>query len=194
MVLSAGYRAVIDACVLIPPALCDLFLKLAETPRLYSPRWSEEILDEVHKNQVARLKFEGALADSWRAAVTEAFPEALVSDYHAHMEKCANHEKDRHVLAAAIRCEASDKVTFNLKDFPAVAPEEFGLRAVSPSAFLTSLYEMKPVIVASKIDDMAAQRKKTREEILRILFKSVPSFAARVAVELEIDLASNPRG
>lgn len=40
---------VLDANVLIPNALCDLLLRLAEED-LYVPRWSAEILDEVRRN------------------------------------------------------------------------------------------------------------------------------------------------
>lgn len=35
--LAANYRVVLDACVLANISVCDLFLRLAETPRLYVP-------------------------------------------------------------------------------------------------------------------------------------------------------------
>jgi hypothetical protein len=44
---GANYRVVLDACVLANHGICDLFLRLAEHPRLYSPIWSSEILDET---------------------------------------------------------------------------------------------------------------------------------------------------
>jgi hypothetical protein len=40
---------VLDANVLIPNALCDLLLRLAEED-IYLPRWSAEILNEVRRN------------------------------------------------------------------------------------------------------------------------------------------------
>ena len=43
------YSAVLDACVLVPMALCDTLLRLAEKPALYQPLWSEQILAEVAK-------------------------------------------------------------------------------------------------------------------------------------------------
>jgi len=43
-----------------------------------------------------------------------------------------NHPKDRHVLAAAVRCEAEYLVTLNLKDFPAIEVKKHGVRAISP--------------------------------------------------------------
>jgi hypothetical protein len=42
--------AVLDACVLIPASLRDTLLRLAETPRLYTPKWSAEIWVEVERN------------------------------------------------------------------------------------------------------------------------------------------------
>ena len=51
---------------------------------------------------------------------------------------------DRHVLAAAIKGQASVIVTFNLKDFPAQALAVHHLRAVHPDDFAVSLYEAEP--------------------------------------------------
>ena len=44
--------------------------------------------------------------------------------------------RDRHVLAAAIHCEADAIVTFNLADFPASALDRHGIEALHPDAFL----------------------------------------------------------
>ena len=44
---GANYRVVLDACVLANHGVCDLFLRLAERPRLYSPKWSQRILEEA---------------------------------------------------------------------------------------------------------------------------------------------------
>jgi hypothetical protein len=35
---------VLDACVLANFSLCDTILRLAEPPRLFEPKWSEEII------------------------------------------------------------------------------------------------------------------------------------------------------
>ncbi len=52
----ANYRVVLDACVLANHGVCDLFLRLAERPRLYLPTWSPGILEETTRTQVAKLK------------------------------------------------------------------------------------------------------------------------------------------
>jgi len=45
--MRADYRVLLDACVLIPMPLADTLLRMAEAPRLYLPKWSQAILDEV---------------------------------------------------------------------------------------------------------------------------------------------------
>jgi predicted nucleic acid-binding protein len=115
--MNADSRVVLDACVLANFGLCDLFLTLAETPRLYQPVWNREILDEAQRTQTGKLGWPEALSESWREAVELAFPEAMVTVSESLVGACANHEKDRHVLAAAIRGHANLIVTSNLKHF-----------------------------------------------------------------------------
>ena len=93
---------VLDACVLANFGLCDLFLTLAETPRLYQPVWNREILDEVQRTFVGKLGWPEGLSESWREAVESAFPEAMVTGEESLVSVCANHEEDRHVLATAV--------------------------------------------------------------------------------------------
>lgn len=38
---------VLDACVLANFSLCDTLLRLAEAPKLYEPKWSEQIIRET---------------------------------------------------------------------------------------------------------------------------------------------------
>lgn len=42
----ARFRALLDACVLVPIALADTLLRLAEAG-LYRPLWSETIIEEM---------------------------------------------------------------------------------------------------------------------------------------------------
>ena len=46
------------------------------------------------------------------------FPEARVQGYEKLIALAANHPKDRHVLAVALKYRATVIVTSNLKDFP----------------------------------------------------------------------------
>lgn len=131
--MDANFRVVLDACVLANFGLCDLFLTLAETPRLYHPPWDREILDEVQRTQIGKLARPKQLAKSWCEAVGSAFPEAMVTGHEALLSVCANHEKDRRVLATAIRGHAELIVTGNLRHFPAKFLEPWDVFACHPA-------------------------------------------------------------
>ena len=45
--MKGARTAVLDACVLIPMPLADTLLRLAAGPHLYSPKWSDRIMEEV---------------------------------------------------------------------------------------------------------------------------------------------------
>jgi predicted nucleic acid-binding protein len=118
--MQSDFSVVLDACVLATPRLCDLYLRLAEPPRLYTPLWSSEILEEVRRVQTTKFKkpYSKELSDYWQLEVSKAFPEAVVMDWEVLLPAMINHEKDRHVLAAAVKARSSLIVTFNLKHFP----------------------------------------------------------------------------
>lgn len=185
---SANFRVVLDACVLIPPTLCDLLLRLAEHPRMYAPKWTVAILEEVRRNQLGKVNFPLDLADSWRQEVTRHFPEAMVTRYEPYEDGLSISPEDRHVLAAAIRCEADLIVTFNLRHFPSEVLAPFDVEAMSPGAFLSCLYGIRPQVVLAKLDDIARDRNRTRADILRRLDRLVPGFAQALATDLDISL------
>ncbi len=62
---------------------------------------------------------------------------------------------DRHVLAAAIHCQANVIVTINLKDFPDDALQPYALKAQHPDAFIAQLFGIAPDVVCG-----AAQRQR----------------------------------
>jgi hypothetical protein len=100
-VLPATFRVVVDACALYPLNLRDTFLRAAE--RGYSQLyWSSEILDEMHRNLVKNGFMTEEKAVRSRKVLVEAFPEAMVVGYAALVPAMLNHEKDRHVAAAAV--------------------------------------------------------------------------------------------
>ena len=186
--MNASFRAVLDACVLANFGLCDLFLTLAETPRLYQPVWNREILDEVGRTQVGTLGRPAGLSRSWREAVESAFPEAMVAGEQALLTVCANHEKDRHVLATAIRGRAELIVTGKLKHFPPEALKPWHVSACHPADYLIRLYSVNAGLVVARVEEIARKRKRTPEQHLAFLGKSVPSFAAHVAEAVGWDL------
>ncbi|MEM8867997.1 MAG: PIN domain-containing protein [Verrucomicrobiota bacterium] len=115
--MLADYRDCIDACVLANYAVSDLLLRLAVRPRIYTPVFSEMIMNEVRRTHVEKLGWDEDIADSWKEAISDAFKESIISGFEPLISDMTNHEKDRHVLAAAIVGRAELIITFNLKDF-----------------------------------------------------------------------------
>ncbi|NYT96375.1 hypothetical protein [Salinispora sp. H7-4] len=83
--------AVLDANVLIPNALCDFLLRLAEED-VYQPRWSPAILDEVRRH----VPVSAAAIDRRIAFMNAAFGDALVIVGDALIDQMGNDPKDRH--------------------------------------------------------------------------------------------------
>ena len=54
--MRSDYLVMLDACVLLPMPLSDTLLRMAETPRLYVPKWSDDILQEVTRNLVEKME------------------------------------------------------------------------------------------------------------------------------------------
>lgn len=180
--MQADFPVILDACVLANVGVCDLYLRLAEAPRLYLPRWSAAILDEVKRTQMTKLKpaWPEDLADYWRSEVTGAFPEAEISGFEHVLSQLTNHEKDRHVLGAAIQGGVSVIVTFNLKHFPEAALQAWNVQAVHPQDYLLTLYSMNPGVVLGKVAAIATGHEEEMQDVLLHLGKSVPSFSARL--------------
>lgn len=185
--IHANFGGVIDSCVLANYPVCDLFLRLAETPRLYVPHWSEQILNEVRRTHVEKLQWPEGLADSFQNAVRTNFPEAMVSGYEPYAEIVKNHPKDRHVAAAALQSKCEVIVTFNLKDFPREALTCHGIRAEHPSEFLINLYHIDGGVFVSKLVGIATQRQIDLKRAIETLSKSLPIFTDFLSECLGID-------
>jgi predicted nucleic acid-binding protein len=178
--MRADFKVVLDACVLANYGVCDLLLRLAEKPRLYLPRWSEDLLTETRRTHVGALRWPQGLADSFQAALREQFPESLVGDYGHLIERCANDPKDRHVLACAIQSQAELILTFNLSDFPAAALSPWKVAAQHPQDYLLMLYGIDPVLVLHKLEGAAQKRACSLEDHLIDLGIFLPAFAQRL--------------
>ena len=81
---------------------------------------------------------------------------------------------DRHVLAAAIRANASIIVTFNLKDFPHKYVAQYGIEAQHPDEFIVHLLDLNQTKVCKAAADQRRSLRnppKTRDEYLDIMLK-----------------------
>ena len=47
--MDADFPVLLDACVLANHPVTDLLMRLVEGPRLFSPRWTDEILSETQR-------------------------------------------------------------------------------------------------------------------------------------------------
>lgn len=182
--MKADYRVLLDACVLANFGVCDLLLRLSERPRLIVPHWSAEIMAEVRRTHVDKLNWPGALADSFQAKIGEAFPDAKVTGYEGLLPVITNHEKDRHVLAAAIRGNCPLILTFNLKHFPAEALKSWNICVNHPQDYLLILYEMEPKQLIACLGEIAGKRKLEVQDVLIRLGKVLPNFSQRLLDDL----------
>ena len=72
-----------------------------------------------------------------------AVPDGLVTGYENLIEGLQLPDvDDRHVLAAAIKCNTSVIVTFNLKDFPKDILRQFDMEPMHPDDFITDLWDI----------------------------------------------------
>jgi predicted nucleic acid-binding protein len=174
----------LDACVLYPATLRDTLLRLAEAG-FYRPRWSAQILDEVARNLVSNRAISEAQAQSLIEAITDAFPEAVVTDYESLIPAVTNDEKDRHVLAAAVKSDSRTLVTSNLKDFPIAALATFAIDPRSPDQFLLAQSDLSPATTMAVLRQQAADKRRpplTVADILNSLAKTAPTFADAMRV------------
>jgi predicted nucleic acid-binding protein len=184
MIFTAGneYSAVLDACVLVPMALCDLLLRVAEEPAMYRPVWSEQILTEMGRALKIKLRRSSEEVAWRRQQMKEAFPEAMVTVPSALLKavECIPDKDDRHVLAAAIIARADAIVTQNTRHFPKDCCQKYGVLCQTPEDFLIDQYHLHPQLVLDKLDDQAAGISQNREFVVASLKASVPKFCKLV--------------
>jgi predicted nucleic acid-binding protein len=184
MIFAPGndYSAVLDACVLVPMALCDLLLRLAEEPAMYRPLWSEQILAEMAKALKTKLHRSTEAAAWRRQQMKQAFPEAMVTVPSALLKavECIPDKDDRHVLAAAIMARADAIITQNTRHFPKDCCEKYGVFCQKPDDFLIDQYHLDAQQVLDKLDDQAAGISQSREFVVASLKASVPKFCRLV--------------
>src|ERR1051326_46836 len=167
--MTATPLVVLDACVLANFSLCDILLRLAEPPRLYEPKWSEEIIRETTRTLEAKLGWPTSLSAYLQTELRANFDEAWIIGYEALIPRMTNDEKDRHVLAAAVHGQAPVIVTFNLRHFRSRHLKPWGIRALHPQSFLIEIFRQEESLVMTKLEQQAADRGRTLRRLLDIL-------------------------
>ena len=111
--------AFLDASALYPALLRNILIRLA-IDDLYQAFWSQRVHDEW-TNAIFRDRphLPRAPIERTRRLVEKSIDDAMVSGYEPLIETLTLPDRDdRHVLAAAIHCDARVIVTANLRDFP----------------------------------------------------------------------------
>ncbi len=134
------FIAILDACVLYPAPIRDLFMRLAVTD-VFAARWTHKIHDEWIRNVLAnRPDLSPKQLQRTRELMDSHVRDCLVSGYEPLIEGLTLPDlDDRHVLAAAIQCGAQIIITFNLKALPQTALEPYGIEAQHPDVFIEHL-------------------------------------------------------
>lgn len=107
MIYKGTFTVVLDACVLYPASVRDILLRLA-SENLYRPKWTEEINNEWKRNLLnKREDLNRESLDSTVERMNGAFRDAQITGYRDLIEVINLPDpNDRHVVAAAIRCNA----------------------------------------------------------------------------------------
>lgn len=132
--------AVLDACVLYPILLRRILAEVAAAG-LYRARWSDRIEEEwVLAVQRNHPDLEDEVLEGEVEALHALLPEGHVTGYRDLVREITLPDRDdRHVLAAAIRCEADLILTMDLRHFPKRRLRPHGVEARHPDAFLSAL-------------------------------------------------------
>ncbi|GAB3154865.1 PIN domain-containing protein [Micromonospora sonneratiae] len=172
------FSALLDANVLVPNALRDTLLRLAESD-LYRPLWSPDIIAETRRT-ILRLRpgIEPKRLDAMFNCMNEAFSDALLTGYEPLVGGMTNDEGDRHVLAAAVVGRADVIVTSNIKHFPRRTLDPLNIEALEPDRFLCLQYDLAPSLVVGVIKEQSADTGRAAGKI-------------RLTVETLLDQLSN---
>jgi predicted nucleic acid-binding protein len=186
--MRSDRRVILDACVLIPMPLADTLLRLAETPRLYLPKWSQSIMDEVTRNLIAKWDLPAAKAARREAELRRHFPEAWVEGFEPLVAEMKNDPGDRHVLAAAVHSHSELIVTYNRRHFPPDSIQGWKLDVKGPSTFLRELYDLDANLFVGKLHAQAGAIGISIRTLLLSIKKIVPGFVDYFCEKQGIDL------
>lgn len=168
MIHSTRFTCVLDTCVIYPIDVRDLLLWFAYFD-LYTPKWSQHVFDELHRvmvekgmsNEIARRQID---------RINTAFPDAMVNNYEELITTLSlPDERDRHVLAAAIKSNANLIVTNNLKDFDVDYLSKFGLYAKNADDFITDTIDLNADLAVKAFTTMVAHRTNPSLDVYQVL-------------------------
>lgn len=126
-------------------------MRLAITD-LFKAQWTDQIHEEWMGALLHDKKYSRETLERTRELMDLHIRDAKVIGYESIIASLALPDPDdRHVLAAAIHCNADAIVTFNLKDFPPEKLEPFGVEAIHPDDFIFYQIDMNPMVCCRAI-------------------------------------------
>ncbi|MGC8513198.1 MAG: PIN domain-containing protein [Acidimicrobiales bacterium] len=149
-----AFLALLDACVLYPVGVRDLLLSIAERG-VYMPYWTDQILGEMERNVIKDGRASSEAVAAMRELMNAAFPAATIKGYESLIPSMTNDQKDRHVLAAAVRGNIGLIVTNNTRDFPATACEPYEIEVQTADEFLSYALDHDPPAVICAVWSMS---------------------------------------
>ena len=152
------YIALLDANILYPAPMRDLFLQLAVSD-VFRTKWSADIhrewIEALLRNQPERDR---AKLERTRRLMDEAALGSLVTGYEPLIASLSLPDPgDRHVLAAAIAGRCDVIVTQNLDHFPEAALAPFHLQAQHPDEFLYQHLTLAPGVFCGAVRKVRAR-------------------------------------
>jgi predicted nucleic acid-binding protein len=154
--------------------IADTLLRLAEEQAFYTPRWSLRIIDELRRTLTGRLGYSDKQTEHRIESMISAFPEAMVTGYDDLIASMTNDPKDRHVLAAAVRCGANAIVSNNVKHFPNESLVAYELECLTADKFMENQYHLNPDAFIAVLQAQASDIGWTMPQLLS---RHVPSLS-----------------
>ena len=139
------FTALLDANILNPAPLRDIFLQLA-VEDVFRAKWTSDIhrewINALLRNEPHRSR---AALERTRGLMDQATRDCLVTGNETLISALSLPDPDdRHVLAAAITARCDVIVTSNLQDFPEAAVTPYGLEVQHPDDFLSNYVDLMP--------------------------------------------------
>ena len=173
----------LDANVVYSIPLLDSSIRLAQRD-VCAVRWTVEILEEAQRNLIAKRGDEAQIRHRFEA-LRSHFPDWEINGYENLMPSMMCDEKDRHVLAAAVRGGASQIISANVRDFPEESLKPYDIEVIPPDEFLINSLHMFPKETLEVIREQAAALRRpplSVNELLAGLSRcGAPLFAEEVA-------------
>jgi len=109
----------------------------------------------------------------------QTFPSAMVIGYENLIDSMENDPKDRHVLAAAVKCGAHAIVSDDVKHFPIESLAPYGIECMTADDFLEHQYHLNPDAFIGILTEQAMDIGWTLPQLIS---KHVPSLSRLIKI------------